>query len=65
MKNSQKILTHLSKSLNGYESTSWLKTENSLLDGKSPAELMLEGNSASVEKILHKEIKRLKSKKKQ
>tara|TARA_B100002019_G_scaffold138108_1_gene118978 strand:- start:18570 stop:18764 length:195 start_codon:yes stop_codon:yes gene_type:complete len=64
MKNAKKILTSLSKNLNGYESTSWLKSENSLLDGKSPAEVMLEGNPESVEKILDKEIKRIKSKKK-
>ena len=65
MKNKAKnILSSLSKNLNGYESTSWLKSENELLGGKSPAELILEGNACSVEKILNQEIKRIKSKKK-
>lgn len=65
MKNqSRNILSSLSKNLNGYESTSWLKSENELLGGKTPAELMLEGDAGSVEKILNQEIKRIKSKKK-
>lgn len=63
MKKNRTILTSLSKSLNGYESTTWLKTENKLLDGKSPAEVMLQGDPSSVEKILTQEIKRIKSKK--
>ena len=36
MKNAKKILQSLSKNLNGYESTSWLKAENTLLDGNVP-----------------------------
>jgi len=63
VRKSRNILHCLSKSLNGYESTSWLKSENELLGGKSPADLMLEGKVKEVEKILPKEIKRLKSKK--
>ena len=64
VRKSRNILTCLSKNLNGYESTCWLKTENELLGGKSPADLMLEGKTQEVEKILPKEMKRLKSKKK-
>jgi hypothetical protein len=59
----QNILSSLSKSLNGYESTSWLKAPNQKLGGKSPAELMIQGESKSVEQILDQEIKRIKSKK--
>lgn len=54
----------LSKSLNGYESTCWLKSENQLLDGQTPAECMLEGKGSDVERILPQEIKRIKSRKK-
>jgi len=64
MKNNAAILKLLSKNLNGYESTCWLKSENELLDGKSPAEYMIEGKSSMVQKILPAEIKRIKSKKK-
>ena len=64
MKESREILKTLSKNLSGYESTCWLKSENELLEGKSPADYMLEGKSSVVEKILPQEIKRIKSKKK-
>lgn len=64
MKKSKNILLDLSKSLNGYESTNWLKTENELLGGKSPADLMMDGEAKAVEKILPSEIKRIKSKRK-
>ncbi len=64
MKNNHAILKMLSKSLNGYESTCWLKSENQLLDGQTPAECMLEGKGSDVEKILPQEIKRIKSRKK-
>ncbi len=61
---SKNILNCLSKNLNGYESTKWLKSENELLGGRAPADLMMEGKSREVEEILPKEMKRLKSKKK-
>jgi hypothetical protein len=65
MRNKTKnILSSLSKNLNGYESTSWLKSENDLLNGKTPAEVILQGDALIVEKILPQEIKRIKSKKK-
>jgi len=64
VRKSRNILLDLSKSLNGYESTNWLKTENDLLGGKSPADLMLDGKAKRVEKILPSEIKRIKSKRK-
>lgn len=57
------ILELLSKSLNSYQSTCWLKTENARLDGLSPAELMMENKPDKVIKILPEEIKRIKSKK--
>tara|TARA_E500000081_G_scaffold143605_1_gene163528 strand:- start:258 stop:458 length:201 start_codon:yes stop_codon:yes gene_type:complete len=63
MKEAKKILATLSKSLNGYDSTCWLKSTNELLGGKTPAELILEGRSSKVEAILPKEIERIKSKK--
>jgi hypothetical protein len=63
MKEAKKILAALSKNLNGYDSTCWLKSNNDLLDGKTPAELILEGRGAKVEEILPKEIKRIKNKK--
>jgi hypothetical protein len=62
---SRNILEYLSKNLNGYESTCWLKAENEKLDGKSPAELMLEKQVHAVEKILNEEVARIKSKRKQ
>jgi hypothetical protein len=64
VRKSKNILNCLSKNLNGYESTCWLKSENELLGGKSPADMMMEGKGREVEKILPKEMKRLKSKKK-
>lgn len=64
MKNSHNILRTLSKSLNGYESTCWLKSENKLLNGQTPAECMLEGKASDVQRILPGEIKRIKSRKK-
>ena len=57
------ILNLLSKSLNSYQSTCWLKTENARLDGLSPAELMMDNKPDKVIKILPEEIKRIKSKK--
>jgi hypothetical protein len=64
VRKSKNILSCLSKNLNGYESTCWLKSENELLGGRSPADMMLEGKTKEVEKILLNEMKRLKSKKK-
>lgn len=63
MKQAKKILSTLSKSLNGYDSTCWLKSSNDLLDGKTPAEAILEGRGSTVEKILPAEIKRIKDRK--
>ncbi len=57
------ILETLSKNLNSYQSTSWLKTENAKLNGSTPAELMMENKTEKVIKILPEEIKRIKSKK--
>jgi len=57
------ILETLSKNLNSYQSTSWLKTENARLNGATPAELMMENQTDKVVKILPEEIKRIKSKK--
>ena len=58
------ILELLSKNLNSYQSTCWLKTENERLNGFSPAEMMMENKTDRVIKILPAEIKRIKSKKK-
>jgi hypothetical protein len=63
MKQVKNILNTLSKNLNGYDSTCWLKANNELLNGKTPAELILDGKVSQVEKILPKEIKRIKDKK--
>jgi|TARA_B110000495_G_scaffold64407_1_gene54771 hypothetical protein len=63
MKQVKSILSTLSKSLNGYDSTCWLKASNELLNGKTPAELILDGKASRVEKILPKEIRRIKAKK--
>ena len=57
------ILETLSKNLNSYQSTCWLKTENAKLNGATPAELMMENQAHKVEKILPDEIKRIKGKK--
>jgi hypothetical protein len=57
------ILETLSKNLNPYQSTVWLKSENSRLGGFTPAELMLQNKSEKVAKILPEEIKRIKGKK--
>ena len=57
------ILETLSKNLNSYQSTCWLKTENAKLNGATPAELMMENKLDKVSKILPEEIKRIKSKK--
>ena len=57
------ILELLSKNLNSYQSTSWLKTENARLNGFSPAEMMMENKVEKVIKILPEEIQRIKSKK--
>lgn len=62
---SRNILEYLSKNLNGYESTCWLKTENEKLDGKSPADLMLDKQNKAVEEILNEEVARIKRKRKQ
>lgn len=58
------ILETLSKNLNSYQSTCWLKTENVKLDGATPAELIMENNTAKLIKILPEEIDRIKNKKK-
>jgi len=57
------ILEILSKNLNSYQSTRWLKTENDRLNGSTPAELMMGNQPEKVIKILPEEIKRIKSKK--
>jgi len=57
------ILETLSKNLNSYQSTCWLKTENARLNGATPAELMMENKTDKVIKILPDEIKRIKGKK--
>ena len=57
------ILQLLSKSLNSYQSTCWLKSENAKLNGSTPAELMMDNKTDKVIKILPDEIKRIKSKK--
>ena len=57
------ILEILSKNLNSYQSTRWLKTENDRLNGSIPAELMMGNQPEKVIKILPEEIKRIKSKK--
>jgi hypothetical protein len=59
----RRILETLSKNLNSYQSTRWLKTENDRLNGSTPAELMMEDQQDKVFKILDEEIKRIKSKK--
>ena len=56
------ILETLSKNLNSYQSTSWLKTENARLNGFTPAELMMENKTDKVVKILPDEIARIKNK---
>lgn len=55
------ILEILSKNLNSYQSTKWLKTENERLDGSTPAELMLEDEVDKIIEILPEEIERIKS----
>ena len=65
MKDTRDILNYLSLNLNGYESTTWLKAENELLDGLSPADMILDGEAKRVGSILPKEIERIKAKKKQ
>ena len=55
------ILEILSKNLNSYQSTKWLKTENETLDGSTPAELMLEDDVDKIIEILPEEIERIKS----
>jgi len=57
------ILEALSKNLNTYQSTVWLKTENSKLNGETPADLMMDNKPEKVFKILSEEIKRIKGKK--
>ena len=65
MKDTRAILSYLSDNLNGYESTTWLKAENELLNGLSPADMILDGEAKKVGSLLPKEIKRIKAKKKQ
>ena len=55
------ILEILSKNLNSYQSTKWLKTENERLNGSTPAELMLEDDVDKIIEILPEEIERIKS----
>ncbi len=57
------ILETLSKNLNNYQSTVWLKTENAKLNGETPADLMMDNQPEKVFKILPDEIKRIKGKK--
>ena len=57
------ILETLSKNLNTYQSTVWLKTENAKLNGETPADLMMDNKPEKVFKILPDEIKRIKGKK--
>jgi len=57
------ILETLSKNLNTYQSTVWLRSENARLDGSTPAELMMDNKPEKVIKILPEEIKRIKGKK--
>ena len=57
------ILETLSKNLNTYQSTVWLKTENAKLNGETPADLMMDNKPEKVFKILPEEIKRIKGKK--
>ena len=56
------ILETLSKNLNNYQSTVWLKTENAKLNGEPPADLMMDNKPEKVFKILPEEIKRIKGK---
>ncbi len=58
------ILETLSKNLNSYQSTCWLKAENAHLDGCTPAEMMMDNKTDKVIKILPEEIKRIKNKNK-
>ena len=64
MSSKRSILETLSKNLNPYQSTVWLRSENAKLNGATPAELMLENKSEKVIRILPDEIKRIKGKKK-
>ena len=57
------ILETLSKNLNNYQSTVWLKTENAKLNSETPADLMMDNKPEKVFKILPEEIKRIKGKK--
>ena len=57
------ILETLSKNLNPYQSTVWLRSENAKLNGSTPAELMMDNKPEKVIKILPEEIKRIKGKK--
>ena len=57
------ILETLSKNLNNYQSTVWLKTENAKLNGETPGDLMMDNKPEKVFKILPEEIKRIKGKK--
>lgn len=54
------ILEFLSKNLNSYQSTRWLKSENEKLNGASPAELIMENKAEKVMEILPEEIRRIK-----
>jgi len=54
------ILEFLSKNLNSYQSTRWLKSENEKLNGATPAELIMENKAEQVMEILHEEINRIK-----
>jgi len=57
------ILEFLSKNLNSYQSTCWLKTENEKLDGATPAEFIMENKADKLMKILPEEVERIKGKK--
>ena len=57
------ILETLSKNLNNYQSTVWLKPETAKLNGETPADLMNDNKPENDFKILPEEIKRIKGKK--
>ena len=52
----KRILETLSKNLNSYQSTCWLKTENAKLNGATPAELMMENKTDKAKTIWNMEV---------
>ena len=59
-------MLNLSKMYSSYDAACWLKRERRVLDGKSPADLMKEGDFKEVTQLLQTEVKykKLKTKKK-